>query len=112
MSERLDEQQLQSQPREPLVLLGDLLSRLAEVLGPADGVAPEALDAGLAARLCGVSRSKWHAMNAEGLAPSPVELGDRCPRWLRSELLAWLRSGAPPRLRWLALRDSAMRHVG
>lgn len=85
------------------------LARLAEALLPADQVVPEALDASQAAKLCGVGRTKWHDLNTRGLCPSPVELGDRCPRWLRSELLAWLRAGAPPRIRWHNMRDACLR---
>jgi hypothetical protein len=34
-----------------------------------------------------------------------------CRRWLRSELVAWLASGTPPRSRWREMRASAMRRA-
>lgn len=64
---------------------------------------PEALSSTQAAQLCGISRSTWLKMQTTGRIPRPVHLG-RCVRWLRSELLAWLHAGAPPRERWEAIR--------
>jgi predicted DNA-binding transcriptional regulator AlpA len=92
--------------------LAPLLARLSEALESLGGVAPEGLTAGRAATFVGVSVSKWHAMNSAGGCPSPIELGDRCPRWLRSELMAWLRRGAPSRVTWLQIREAAMKRTG
>lgn len=96
------------QPEQPDPL-PQTLARLAEALDAMCGVAPEGLTAEQAARYCGVSVSKWHSMNAGGACPAPVELGDRCPRWLRSELFAWLRQGAPSRAVWRQIREQSLR---
>jgi predicted DNA-binding transcriptional regulator AlpA len=76
----------------------------------ADELLAEGLDAPAAARFIGVSTSKWHDLVANGHAPEPVRLGSgNCPRWPRGELRAWLLNGAPPRVRWVAMRDAAIR---
>jgi predicted DNA-binding transcriptional regulator AlpA len=93
--------------RQMTGLLGQVVDFISTL-----GAGVEALDASQAARLCGVSVSKFRAMSDRGLCPAPVELGDRCPRWNRSELLAWLRSGAPPRSRWREMRETAIRRAG
>ena len=51
---------------------------------------------------------------ALGRTPAPVMLGDggRLPVFLRSELMAWLRAGAPARSRWEHMKTHAMRAVG
>ena len=42
-------------------------------------------------------------MEAAGnLGPSPVRLG-RVKRWIKSEILDWIRAGCPSRDRWEAL---------
>ena len=86
-----------------------LLQLLREV---GEASCTEGLTAERAAALVGVSVSKFYAMNLSGQIPAPVELGDRCPRWLRSELLLWLRHGAPSRARWALIRDALLRKVG
>lgn len=88
------------------LLVADVIRRAAEEL------LTEGLDAQSAARLIGVSTSKFHAMNAAGHVPAPAELGDRCPRWSRGELVAWFRAGAPSRARWNAMRDVFLRRAG
>ncbi|HRK30348.1 MAG TPA: hypothetical protein PLD59_04655 [Tepidisphaeraceae bacterium] len=86
-----------------------LLARLVEL---AEAGQAEGLDAASAARLIGVSRSKFLAMDSAGHVPSRVELGDgRCPRWSRGELVAWLRAGAPTRVTWQQRRDLVMKGV-
>jgi len=85
------------------------LALLALLREATEAATAEGLDAAGAATFIGVSVSKWHAMNAGGLCPAPVELGDRCPRWIRSELRSWLLGGAPPRVRWAAMREAALR---
>lgn len=92
-----------------LATIAALLNRVVVALEspPAEGLAAED-----AARLVGVSVSKWHAMNAGGQCPAPAELGDRCPRWSRGELIQWIRAGAPARSRWQLMRDVAMRRAG
>ncbi len=88
-----------------------LLERLVE-LHEVDRDPAEALDAAAAARLCGIGRTRWLELDAEGLCPAPISLGPRCPRWIKNEVLSWLRNGAVPRSRWVAMRDVAMRRVG
>jgi predicted DNA-binding transcriptional regulator AlpA len=95
-------------PSDQLLLL---LARLAAALEDFDGIAPEGLAAGQAAAFVGVSRRKWYEMDAAGLCPASVQLGDRCPRWLKSELQAWLRHGAPTRVTWRQIRDQALRRT-
>lgn len=77
----------------------------------AEAVTAEGLDPASAAALLGVSVRKLHEMNSAGQIPAPVELGDRCPRWLKSELVLWLRHGAPNRAKWVLMRDTLMRRV-
>jgi predicted DNA-binding transcriptional regulator AlpA len=86
-----------------------LLARIADGVdaGRAEGLAPSA-----AAQFIGVSLAKLHDMNAHGLLPAPADLGDRCPRWSRGELVAWLRAGTPGRARWNLMRDTALRRAG
>ena len=97
--------------REAVELLAAVLSRVAEAVPRAEPPA-EGLDAKAAAALLGISVSKLHGMNAAGQLPAAVELGDgRCPRWLRSELLAWFRSGAPARSKWALMRDQYYRRA-
>jgi predicted DNA-binding transcriptional regulator AlpA len=65
---------------------------------------PEALPAADAARLLGISRSLFFKMHSAGKVPMPAYLTERCPRWLRTELLDWLSAGCPDRLTWTKLR--------
>ena len=89
-----------------------LLARIAAAVEGAS-VVPEGLNAEDAGRLCGVSRAKFLEMDGKGQTPRRVELGDgRCPRWLRSELVAWLRRGAPSRALWTQIRQVELRRAG
>ena len=102
-------------PADPLVTIIGLLERVAERVDClADAAAAEALDPASAARFIGISVSKLHELNGRGLIPAPVNVGDsdRLPRWMRCELFAWLRAGAPSRARWSLLRDAALRRAG
>lgn len=65
---------------------------------------PEALPAADAARLLGVSRATFFKLHSAGRVPLPVYLTPRCPRWRRSELLAWLGAGCPDRQTWQRMR--------
>lgn len=93
--------------------LADVLAELRAIravmeCGPAEG-----LDASAAAALCGISRAKWHSLVSSGLAPESVQLGTGCcPRWMRSELLAWMRAGAPSRQQWAMMKSQTMRRAG
>ena len=69
-------------------------------------VEPEALPAASAARLLGIGRTKFFTMNSAGKVPMPVYLSTKCPRWVRSELLAWLAAGCPDRQTWVKLRKA------
>jgi len=89
------------------------LALLERIAAAVEVAAAEGLAAVDAARVCGVSRAKFLSLDSAGGTPARVELGDgRCPRWLRSELIAWLRAGAPPRRDWARLRDAALRRAG
>jgi predicted DNA-binding transcriptional regulator AlpA len=58
-----------------------------------------------AAALLGISRAQFFKLHAAGkIGPTPIYLGSRAPRWVRSELDEWLRAGAPCRQTWQALR--------
>jgi predicted DNA-binding transcriptional regulator AlpA len=101
----------QTQPNAAITkLLAELADQLTRAI--AEAALVEGLSAQHAARFVGVSVSKWYAMNAAGECPQAVELGaSGCPRWLRSELLAWLRSNAPVRSKWRQMRDVVMRRT-
>lgn len=71
-----------------------------------DGVAT--LSAAQAAEFYGVSRSLWWKLHAASQLPDPIRLGRRV-LWLRSELDAWVRHGAPSRERWRAIRGGGAR---
>jgi predicted DNA-binding transcriptional regulator AlpA len=91
--------------------LNELLTVLREIRDLLDAGSAEVLDPAGAARFLGISVSKVHQLNAAGELPSPAELGERCPRWSRTELKAWLFAGAPGRSRWEAMRHAALRGV-
>lgn len=63
------------------------------------------LDAVGAADLLDVSRSHFLRLHASGQVPQPVRLGRRV-LWIRSELEAWLKAGAPSRERWSLVRGN------
>jgi predicted DNA-binding transcriptional regulator AlpA len=53
-----------------------------------------------AARLCGISEGHFYGLTRTGrFGPTPIRLG-RSVRYLRQEILDWLKAGAPPRQRW------------
>jgi predicted DNA-binding transcriptional regulator AlpA len=92
--------------------LGEVVALLREIREQLAAAQVEALDATEAGRLCGVSNSKWRALSDRGMCPAPAELGDRCPRWMRSELLAWLRASCPSRVRWEQMKGARMKATG
>ena len=66
-------------------------------------IEPLLLSAVEAARLLGVSRSKFYSMHAAGLVPLPVFLGG-CVRWPVDELRAWVKAGCVSREQWQAMK--------
>jgi len=96
---------------EPLAAVIASLSDAVQKL--ADAHATEALDATDAARLLGVSRAAFYQLDNCGQIPSGITIGTgSIRRWLRSELLAWLKCGAPSRAQWQHQRTMAFRKVG
>ena len=49
-----------------------------------------------AARLIGISRSKWYQLYNEGVTPLPVKLGRRS-LWVYKSLQDWVAGGCKPR---------------
>lgn len=64
------------------------------------------LTAGEAAELIGVSRSKFFELASAGRLPRPVRLGARCPRWVLSEMRAWIAAGAPDTRSWERIKKN------
>ena len=93
---------------------GEILELLRRIAAATDAGQAEALDPAGAAKFLSVSVSKIHGLNSSGLIPLPARIGDsdRLPRWSKSELKAWLLAGSPSRVRWAAMRDSAIRRSG
>jgi len=58
------------------------------------------VDSDDAAVLCGVSRTMWWTLHAQGRVPAPVRLGRRT-LWRVDELRRWTEAGCPPREKWL-----------
>jgi predicted DNA-binding transcriptional regulator AlpA len=58
-------------------------------------IAPVLLNEQLAAEYIGVSVRKFHALRSEPWFPQAIELGPRCLRWHRDELLAGITKDAP-----------------
>lgn len=80
-----------------------LLEKIASAI---ESEKPEGLSARHAAAFIGIGISKFREMDANGLIPSAIRLGDgNCPRWSRAELAAWFFAGAPTRLRWQPMRN-------
>ena len=70
----------------PIILIGEVLLVGAEGAG----------------MLIGVSGRQWYRLDAEGLVPPAVVIGNQ-RRWSMSVLRAWAASGAPSRERWAAM---------
>ena len=69
-----------------------------------DRIEPVALDARRLAESLGISTRHLESLLATGQLPLPVRLGRRRV-WPVDEVRAWLEAGAPPRDRWMVLRD-------
>lgn len=52
-----------------------------------------------AAKLLGISRSKFYSMHSAGLVPMPIRLID-APRWDVNELKNWIQNRCPSREVW------------
>jgi len=66
---------------------------------------PLALSAAEVAMRLNVSQRHLWAMHSSGrLGPLPMRFG-RAVRWNAAELAEWMNAGAPPRDRWLAMRQ-------
>lgn len=58
-------------------------------------IQPALLNEKQAAEFIGVSARKFHSLRSEPWFPLAIELGPRCLRWHRDELLASIAKGAP-----------------
>jgi predicted DNA-binding transcriptional regulator AlpA len=78
------------------------------------GVVPEALTRREASTLIGVSVSHFGTMERSGeLGPMAVHVGgERSVRYVRGELVEWLKAGAPHRIKWQAMRAAGSRRAG
>jgi predicted DNA-binding transcriptional regulator AlpA len=95
---------------ESVAISPELVNALADALKRA--TLPEALTADDAATVYGISRALFYSYDKRGLVPQSVQIGDGPRRWLRSECLAHLASGAPSRRQWQLMRTQAMRRAG
>ena len=64
---------------------------------PSFQVEPEALTTGQVADLLQITQRHVQRLVKQGRMPRPVKLG-RCSRWVKSDLIEWLKSGCPPEL--------------
>lgn len=55
--------------------------------------------------MLGVARCTVWTWHAGGKIPRPVKIGGTT-RWRRDEVEAWLKAGAPPRERWMQIREA------
>jgi len=55
-------------------------------------------------RLLGVSRSTVWSWHSGGKIPLPLKIGG-VTRWRRTEIEQWLQAGAPPREKWVQVRE-------
>jgi hypothetical protein len=82
------------------------------VVGSPEVLAPQWVSADGAAKLLGVSRSQFCALDADGRVPAPVDFGTgkirRAPRWNVIELKVWGLLGCPARVRWEGMRTQAL----
>jgi predicted DNA-binding transcriptional regulator AlpA len=95
----------------PPTTLAEVVKILRDIREAMESARAEALDAEAAAQLAGVSRSQWFALDARGLVPASITVGEHQRRWLRRELGAWLAAGAPSRRQW-ELRSAGNRRAG
>jgi excisionase family DNA binding protein len=71
-----------------------------------DAPAPLCLDKEGVAALLQVSARTVRRLDDAGKLPAALRFGTS-KRWLRTDIEAWLRAGAPPRKQWSAMRSRA-----
>jgi predicted DNA-binding transcriptional regulator AlpA len=64
---------------------------------------PIGLRAAEAAKILGIGKTCFYALNSSGRLPRPRRLG-RCTVWDRRELESWFAMGCPERSRWEIMR--------
>lgn len=74
---------------------------------PTTTVEPLLLDTREAAALCGIGRSLWQSLDAQGRTPQKIKLGRRV-LWRADELKAWIAIGCPNRERWERMRSNIL----
>lgn len=67
---------------------------------------PLAVDAKRLGQMLGLSRASVFAMHSAGKLPRPVRPTGRAPRWIVSDIEAWLHADCPPRDVWERLKVS------
>ncbi len=71
-------------------------------------IEPLLLDAGRAAKVCGISRTTYLKLVRSGaIAPQPFRLGSRV-LWSRYLLEDWIRAGCPHRTIWVEQRGQRL----
>jgi predicted DNA-binding transcriptional regulator AlpA len=82
------------------------MKALAEIATkPVQADEPLLIDVSVVARLLQVSRRHVQSLDSSGrLGPMAVSLG-RSRRWRLAELRSWIAAGAPPRSRWIAMKQ-------
>ena len=58
-------------------------------------------------RALGVNKSTVWSWHSGGKIPTPVRIGGTT-RWRRKEIERWLEAGAPPRERWIQMREDKL----
>lgn len=74
-------------------------------------VQPEGIDIRAVAGLLSIGLTTAKEWNEGGKLPAPVIRRGRVVRWARSEIVAWLQSGAPSRAMWNQIRDAKLRQL-
>lgn len=72
------------------------LGGLAPPAPPVADDGPAILDQVALGRLLGISVREVQRRRKDGRIPRGTAIGPRSVRWVRADVLAWLRAGAPP----------------
>lgn len=76
-------------------------------LGFSDGQFDDGfIDARQFAKLLNIRRASFYRAKSKRLLPRETRLGQRCVRWLLSEVQCWMRFGCPEQDRWDQMRGS------